>query len=108
MNTRFNKRIYNLVEKVLSETDANILQPGNRSVNFPGHNERMAGHGDRVEAHYRKVMDNPEDFSEEEVTHAQSFFRGKNKASGRRGGRAPKTRGGRAHKTRGGRAPRAQ
>ena len=92
MNTRFNKRIYNLVEKVLSETDANILQPGNRSVNFPGHNERMAGHGDRVEAHYRKVMDNPGDFSEAEVTHAKSFFRGKNKDSGRKGGLTPKTK----------------
>ena len=92
MNTRFNKRIYNLVEKVLSETDANILQPGNRSVNFPGHNERMAGHKDRVKAHYSNVMDNPGDFSEEEVTHAKSFFRGQNKDSGRKGGLTPKTK----------------
>ena len=93
MNTRFNKRIYNLVEKVLSETDANILQPGNKSVMFSGHNERMAGHKEGVEAHYRNVMDNPGDFSEEEVTHAQSFFLGKNKDSGRKGGLTPKQKG---------------
>ena len=92
MNTRFNKRIYNLVEKVLSETDANILQPGNKSVMFSGHKERMAGHKDRVKAHYSNVMDNPGDFSEAEVTHAKSFFRGQNKDSGRKGGLTPKTK----------------
>ena len=85
MNTRFNKRIYNLVEKVLSETE-------NKSERFPGHEKRLAGHEEGAKAHYRNVMDNPGDFSEAEVTHAKSFFRGQNKDSGRKGGLTPKTK----------------